>query len=115
MNFPQSTKPFGCFICNRPHKVRDCPKKKKINVVIVANEENNESETPTRVNPLQLLNAIRVETHKGLMYVKIAMGGQKFVALVGSGATHNFVSVREATRLDLKLSKDDSKLKVVNS
>ncbi|KAL6319864.1 hypothetical protein AAG906_036934 [Vitis piasezkii] len=92
----------------RPHKVRDCPKKKKINVVIVANEENSESETPTRVNPLQFLNAIRVETHKGLMYVKIAMGGQKFVALVGSGATHNFVSVREATRLDLKLSKDDS-------
>ena len=29
--------------------------------------------------------------------------------------THNFVSIKEAARLGLKLAKDDSKLKVVNS
>lgn len=67
------------------------------------------------MNPLQLLNAIRAETHRGLMYVEMAMGGQKVVASVDSGTTHNFVSTREATRLGLKLSKDDSKLKAVNS
>ena len=37
------------------------------------------------------------------------------MALVDSGATHNFVSTREAARLGLKLAKDDSKLKAVNS
>ena len=37
------------------------------------------------------------------------------MALVDSGATHNFVSTREAARLGLKLVKDDSKLKAVNS
>ena len=49
------------------------------------------------------------------MYVEMAMGGQKVVVSVDSGTTHNFVSTREATRLGLKLSKDDSKLKAVNS
>ncbi|KAL6343067.1 hypothetical protein AAG906_017879 [Vitis piasezkii] len=96
-------------------RARDCPKKEKLNALIAAEEDNSESGTPTRMNPLQLLNAIRAETHRGLMYVEMAMGGQKVVALVDSGTTHNFVSTREATRLGLKLSKDDSKLKAVNS
>ena len=37
------------------------------------------------------------------------------MALVDSGATHNFISKREITRLNLKLAKDDSKLKDVNN
>ena len=37
------------------------------------------------------------------------------VALVDSEVTHNLVSTGVATRLDLKLCKDASKLKVVNS
>ena len=49
------------------------------------------------------------------MYVELLTGGQKIVALVDSGATHNFVSTKEAARLGLKLAKDDNKLKVVNS
>lgn len=68
-----------------------------------------------RVNPLLFLNSIRVEIHKGLMYVEMAMGEQKVMDLGDSGATHNFVSTQETTKLGLKLNKDDSKLKVVNS
>ena len=49
------------------------------------------------------------------MYIELLTGGQKIMALVDSGATHNFVSTKEATRLRLKLAKDDSKLKSVNS
>ena len=37
------------------------------------------------------------------------------MVLVNSGATHNFISTRETTRLGVKLAKDDSKLKVVNN
>ena len=67
-------------------------------------------------DPLQLLNAMRAEaTHRGLMYVELLTGGQKIVALVDSGATHNFVSTREAARLRLKLAKDDSKIKAVTA
>ena len=69
-----------------------------------------------RANPLQLLNAIRAKTtHKVLMYVELLTGGQKIVALVDNGATYNFISTRETTRLGLKLAKDDNKMKAMNS
>ena len=83
---------------------------------MVEDGEDNEAEVPIRANPLHLLNVIRAEvTHRGLMYIELLSGGQKTVALVDSGATHNFVSTKEAARLGLKLAKDDSKLKAVNS
>lgn len=37
------------------------------------------------------------------------------VAMVDSGVPYNFVATRKTTILVLKLSKDDNKLKVVNS
>ena len=49
------------------------------------------------------------------MYVELLTGGQKIVALVYNGATHNFISTREIAKIGLKLAKDDSKLKVVNN
>ena len=49
------------------------------------------------------------------MCVELLIGGQKIVALVDSGATHNFISTREIARFGLKLAKDDSKLKAVNN
>ena len=112
----QSTRPSRCFICDGPHRARDCPKKEKLNALMAEDGEDSEAEVPTRANPLQLLNAMRAEaTHRGLMYVELLNEGQKIVALVDSGATHNFVSTKEAARLDFKLAKDDSKLKAVNS
>ena len=112
----QATRPSGCYICDGPHRARDYPKNEKLNAIIAEDMENNGSEVPTRANPLQLLNVIRAEaTHKGLIYVELLTGRKKIVALVDSGATHNFISTRETARLGLKLAKDDSKLKVVNS
>ena len=78
--------------------------------------DNSELKVTLWMNHLQLLNAIRPEqTYKRLMHMEIEMGGQKVVTLVDSGVTHNFVSPREAIRLDLKLCKDSSKLKAMKS
>ena len=112
----QATRPLGCYICVGPHRARDSPKKEKLNAIIAEDGENSGSGAHTRANPLQLLNAIRAEaTHKELMYVELLNGGQKIMALVDSGATHNFILMREITRLGLKLAKDDNKLKAVNN
>ena len=112
----QATRPSGCYICDGPHRAIDYPRKEKLNAIIAEEGETSGSEAPTRANPLQLLNVIRAEaTNKGLMYVELLTGRQKIVALVDSGTAHNFISTRETTRLGLKLAKDDSKLKAVNS
>ena len=112
----QAIKPSGCFICDGPRRARDCPRKEKFHAIIAKDGENSRSKAPTRANPLQLLNEIRAEvTHKGLMCVELLTYGQKIVALVDSGATHNFILTRETAKLGLKLAKDDSKLKAANS
>ena len=112
----QTTRPSGCYIYDGPHRTRDCPKKERLNKIIAEDGEDNGAEVLTRANPLQLLNAILAEvTHRGLMYIELLTGGQKIVALVDSRVTHNFVSTKEADRLELKLARDDNKLKAVNS
>ncbi|RVW86184.1 hypothetical protein CK203_046111 [Vitis vinifera] len=42
-------------------------------------------------------------------------GATKVKAMVDNGATHNFVVTREATELGLKLEKDTSQIKAINS
>ena len=114
----QTTWMAGCFICNGPHRARDCPKREKLSTLVTTdNKGESDSETPLRVNPLQLLNMINGETpvQKSLMHVHTVVNGVQVKALVDSGATHNFVATREATRLGLKLEEDTNRIKAVNS
>ncbi|RVW19037.1 Retrovirus-related Pol polyprotein from transposon 17.6 [Vitis vinifera] len=114
----QTTRMARCFICNGPHRARDCPKREKLSTLVSANDKgDSDSETIPRVNPLQLLNVINGETpvQKSLMHVHAVVNGVQVKALVDSGATHNFVATREATRLGLKLEEDTSRIKAVNS
>ncbi|RVW81216.1 RNA-directed DNA polymerase-like [Vitis vinifera] len=99
----QTTRMVGCFICNGPHRARDCPKRKKLSALVTVDDKGeSDLETPLRVNPLQLLNVINGETpvHKSLMHVHAVVNGVQVKALVDSSATHNFVATREATRPD---------------
>ena len=114
----QTTRPVGCFICNRPHRAKDYPKREKLSALVTADDKaNTNSDSPSRVNPLQLLNAINGENQpqKTLMHVQVLFNGIRVKAMVDSGATHNFVATSEASRLDLKLVDDDSRIKAVNS
>ena len=114
----QTTRMAGCFICNDPHRAKDCPKRKKLSALVTADDKGeSDSETPPRVNPLQLLNVINGETpmQKSLMDVHAVVNGVQVKALVDSGATQYFVATREATRLGLKLEEDTSRIKAVNS
>ena len=64
-------------------------------------KRDSDSDTPSRFNPLQLLNVINGETlvQKSLMHVHAIVNGVQVEALVDNDATHNFVATREATRL----------------
>nr|XP_010933245.1 protein DDI1 homolog [Elaeis guineensis] len=50
-----------------------------------------------------------------LMYVQVELNGHVTRAMVDTGATHNFVADREAIHLGLKLERDSSRMKTVNS
>ena len=74
----QATRPSGCYICDGPHRARDCLRKEKLNAIIAEEGENSGLEVPTRANPLQLLNVIQAKaTHKGLLYIELLTGGKK--------------------------------------
>ena len=114
----QTTRMIGCFICNGPHRAKDCPKRKRLSTLVTADDKgDSDPETSTRVNPLQLLNVIHGETlvQKSLMHIHAIVNGVQVKALVDSGATHNFVATKEAARLGLKLEEDTSRIKAVNS
>ena len=49
------------------------------------------------------------------MHVLLLLNGIRVKAMVDSGAKHNFVATSDASRLDLKLVDDDSRIKEVNS
>ena len=83
--------------------------------------EEKEKDGDAHVGLLRLLNALKAKPvpktpqSKGLMYVEALVNGKATKALVDTGATHNFVSKREAKRLELQASKEGGWLKAVNS
>ena len=65
----------GYFICNGPHRAKDCPKLEKLNAMVAEDERGqSDEEVPSRVNPLQLLYALSAGGNsKGLSYVQVEM------------------------------------------
>ncbi|KAG8369570.1 hypothetical protein BUALT_Bualt14G0027100 [Buddleja alternifolia] len=97
--------------------MRDCPKHSKLNALMAEDDDSGKDVAPSRVNPLQLLSAIQGKSpnHKGLMYVKITVNGKVVMAMIDTGATHNFVAEREIQKLGLNVSEHSSRIKAVNS
>lgn len=53
--------------------------------------------------------------NKDVLYVEVKVNGQPSIALVDTGATHNFVRVEEEEKLGLKVKEDKRWIKTVNS
>jgi hypothetical protein len=114
----RNQKPVSCFLCGDPHYMRDCPRKAKLNALCAEESSSEEEEPAVLLSPLQLLNAMRAEKvspHKGLMYAKVHVNGTEVLAMLDTGATHNFVAEGVARKLGLKVERNSFKLKAVNS
>ncbi|KAK4394405.1 hypothetical protein Sango_1911300 [Sesamum angolense] len=87
----------------------------KLNALVA--EADDDEGGSLRVNPLQLVSALqeRSPTQKGLMYVRVQINGKAVMAMLDSGATHNFVADREIQKLGLTLAQHSSRIKAVNS
>ncbi|KAI4353826.1 hypothetical protein L6164_002751 [Bauhinia variegata] len=112
-------KPY--FICEGPHWTRDCPNWKAINALVTEMREKEAKESQADIGSLQHLGAlskifslINVE-EKGLLYVDLAIEGKTTSAMIDIRATHNFIDVQEAKRLDIKYKQGSGTIKAVNS
>ncbi len=106
----QGTSTISCYICNGPHKVKDCPLRGKIASMAVEEKQ----ETDQRMGSLSL-NALKAKGPRGLLYAPICIGGHIFQALIDTGATDFFVDLATAKRLNLKIEHDEHTFKAVNS
>jgi len=128
-----------CFICGGPHYARECPKREKLNAILV--NESELEETVTHVNPIRVLNCLvavedsvdesspadtdfvcldvlrqgKLGAVDTLMYVKIRVNDVEINAMLDSGATNTFVADRLVTQLGLQLSTSQTTMKAVNA
>ena len=102
-----STWMIGCFIYNSPYQVRDYSKRAKLSILVAIDDKGeSDSETPLRVNPLQLLNVIHGETliQKSLMHVHAIVNGVQVKAMVDNGAVDPAFSTRCVPTLLVRLT-----------
>lgn len=83
--------PSRLFICqDHPHCARDCPMTEKLNALVMEEDNSDYDGGPSRVNPLQLLNAIKAEnvvSQKGLMYVEVLINAKIICAMMEVGSS----------------------------
>ncbi|GFY94853.1 hypothetical protein Acr_10g0002380 [Actinidia rufa] len=111
---------LSCFLCDGNHFARDCPKRSKLSALIRDDEEEPHQEE-AKVGSLRLLDAIKAQVgkskapRKGRMYVEAKVRGFSTRALIDTGASHNFIEVKEAKRLGLQLKEEPGWIKAVNT
>ncbi|KAF2282515.1 hypothetical protein GH714_044044 [Hevea brasiliensis] len=112
--------PLSCFLCDGPHRARECPKKSRLSALIEEREEDPRPQREATIGSLQLC-ALKVEGQrtvepkKGLPFVQMKVGGQEVLALVDTGASNNFLREEEAKRLGIPYEREMGWLKAVNS
>lgn len=104
----------GCFICGKDdHWARSCPDRSRINALLF-----EEKKLPA-MSTLQLLNAVQHSTEVAdkheLCFVETFFGNKKVLAMVDSGATHNYISACRAKKLGLKIEPTTNQFKAVTA
>ncbi|KAM1935795.1 hypothetical protein ACFX15_019800 [Malus domestica] len=110
-----------CYLCDGPHMMRDCPQKKALKAMAFKEDKAEESNDAT-MGCIRLLNAIqttlpqpKAQVGGGSLFVDVKTGDKTTRVLVDTGATHNFMTTEEATRLGLRVTKEPGSVKTVNS
>ena len=58
-NVHQASKPVGCFICQRPHQSKDCPRREKLSTLQNTKEEDSDlDDSSPQLNPLQVVTTL---------------------------------------------------------
>nr|VVW92636.1 unnamed protein product [Nymphaea colorata] len=125
-----------CWVCGERHEARVCPKRVRptgqANAARATEASTSRSSAnalqggdveESRIGTLQLLHTLTKEEETKvtttpsteLMCIEILVNGRPTIAMVDTGATHNFISEEEVGRLGLTRGKGESRVKAVNS
>ncbi|XP_017609662.1 uncharacterized protein LOC108455631 [Gossypium arboreum] len=102
--------PIRYFHCDRPHMIKDCPKK----AVLSAVEEKAESNVEEN-NLGSILGGVEDKMSHGLIFADIIVADKKLNALVDTGVSDLFMSEGVAQKLGLKIENLPGQIKKVNS
>ncbi|TYK23114.1 uncharacterized protein E5676_scaffold142G001050 [Cucumis melo var. makuwa] len=130
-------RPLSCFICGKPHLVRECPNKVdfhafQASLIVDSDDKPNQDEDEaglidggerTRIGAIKYLSSLQkksrernVPTKGGLLYVNSWINQKQTKStMIDFGATHNFITEAEARRLRLRWENDSRRMKAVNS
>ena len=114
----ESSKPSPCFVCNGPHRTRDCPNRKAMNTLVAKLLEPKQGDDTPQIGSLQHIGALKQAnqtTKGGILHGNVKINGRETIAMFDTGASHNFMNVSEAKRLGLKFTNEKGTVKVVNS
>ncbi|KAI4305209.1 hypothetical protein L6164_028590 [Bauhinia variegata] len=109
--------PLSCYVCKGPHRMKDCPELGSL-AAMVEEKEKYEEPPGTKLSSLRLLNTIKAKPSsksEGLMYVNAKLNGKPVSVMVDTGATHNFITPEEATRIGLNVAQGGGWVKTMNS
>ncbi|KAL0354280.1 UNVERIFIED_CONTAM: hypothetical protein Sangu_1009300 [Sesamum angustifolium] len=130
-------KSSGCFLCDGPHRYRDCLKKQLLNALatftdkaspskpmeprppvtankIVPTRAGKTAPTLTRSHPGEEAQP-RNPRKTGLVFVNVKIHGKPILAMIDNRATNNYLASAEVERLGLVLEKGVGRVKAINS
>eukprot|EP00253_Pinus_taeda_P026166 PITA_26166 len=115
----KTKKALKCWICAGPHTVKNFPSKTKVAVIAQSNAKNEEAS----VGMMQILGVAaatkviswRDPERNKLEYVQMKVGDVDILAMVDSGASHNFMGEDTTRRIGLKFVPVKAQMKTVNS
>uniref|UniRef100_A0A803MT69 Uncharacterized protein n=1 Tax=Chenopodium quinoa TaxID=63459 RepID=A0A803MT69_CHEQI len=113
-----------------PHWARDFPRRQKLSAIIASGGESSEDDaqmgslrlfssvraTPKAKESTKVVKVSTLPRPKGsLMFVDTLVNGRASKALVDCGASHNFITEKEAMKLGIKYTKEPVRIKTVNT
>uniref|UniRef100_A0A803MYN9 Retrotransposon gag domain-containing protein n=1 Tax=Chenopodium quinoa TaxID=63459 RepID=A0A803MYN9_CHEQI len=120
----------GCYLCGGPHWARDFPGRQKLSAIIASGGESSGDDaqmgslrlfssvraTPKAEESTKVVKVSTLPRPKGsLMFVDTLVNGRASKALVDCGASHNFITEKEAMKLGIKYTKEPGRIKTVNT
>ncbi|XP_061956833.1 uncharacterized protein LOC133678522 [Populus nigra] len=109
-----SNKPnSGCFICGGPHYARECPKKERLNAILVG--ESEQEEAVTHINPMRVLNCLIAEMQDSVAESSLVETNLARIDVLRQGKLGAGDTLMLVTQLGLRLSNSQTSMKAVNA